>query len=67
MTEQETVTKDCVLRAYEQRGKGRDDEKLCVDIRFDGTWLTRGHQSLIDAAFVMDIDTGAIFVGPVQS
>lgn len=53
--------KDSVLRAYEKRGKGRDDdEKVSVDVSFDGTWLTRCHKSLIDIAFVMDVYSGLV-------
>ena len=36
--EQESVTKECVERAYENIGKRRDeDEKLSADVSFDGT------------------------------
>lgn len=52
--EQESATKECTERAYENIGKERDkDEKRSSDISFDGTWFTRGHKSHIGAAFVM--------------
>lgn len=59
--QQESVTKQCVDKAYEQKGKERDnDGKLNSDVSFDGTWMTRGHKSHVGAAFVMDLYSGMV-------
>lgn len=59
--EQEGVMKECIDGAYEKQEKERDeDKKLNADCSFDGTWLNRGHQSKIGAAFVMEISSGMV-------
>ena len=58
---EQEIEKECVEKSYEEKGKVRDeDEKLNIAVSFDGTWLTRGHKSLIGAAFVMDIYSGMV-------
>ena len=50
----------CVLEGWEAANQRQDDGILEVDVTYDGTWMTRGHQSHIGVGFVMDSETGAV-------
>ncbi|GFO12967.1 hypothetical protein PoB_003947200 [Plakobranchus ocellatus] len=44
-----------------------DDSLLDISVSFDGSWLTRGHKSLIGIGCVIDVLTGLIIDGHVMS
>ena len=41
-----------------------DPTPLDIAVSFDGTWLTRGHSSLIGLSTVIEVETGSVRVSP---
>lgn len=60
--EQRPIVNMCVRNHYHQERliEPDEDDILNVDVSFDGTWLTRGHNSNIGMGFVIEAETGFV-------
>lgn len=60
--EQQNVVLDTVREVHTKQDTAvvQSGEKIDVGVGYDGTWMTRGHKSHIQAGFVIDVTTGFV-------
>lgn len=62
------TARSCITEQYRRLGVESDeDEVLDIDVYFDGSWLTRGHTSLVGTAAVIEIYTDLVFYFEVKT
>lgn len=55
------TARSCIIEQYRRLGIEPDEDGLLdIDVAFDGSWLTRGHMSLIGMAAVIEAHTGFV-------
>ncbi|GFR91290.1 hypothetical protein ElyMa_002588900 [Elysia marginata] len=61
--------KEVIMDAYSKKEEQLPNEHGCMEIAasFDGSWLTRGHKSLIGIGCVVDVLTGLVLDTHVMS